>query len=170
MVEVKIEMHSPQLDTLINKIDERNARFDRVLDILESVGVLALDRKLAASQSTTTAPDPVQPPLPLTYTTPSDKPKTKRSSRATEAVKPAPRAPEAVNGNGEAHDDHDDRADDDENTLRARVTFEGKRVSRTFGVGGMRAAIRKITGENILQIDDVPLQALPALLAELQAM
>ncbi len=43
-------------------------------------------------------------------------------------------------------------------------------MARTFGIGGMRAAIRKVAGASVLQLDDVALAQLPQLLSDLQAM
>jgi hypothetical protein len=110
-----------------------------------------------------TATAPVQMDLPL-IDKPKPAPKARRTPRATEKAAVAPQAVEPVKVNGEALDDDDDDA------LRAQVAFEGKRITRTLGIGGMRAAIRKVTGENILQIDDVPVAQLPALLTALQAL
>jgi hypothetical protein len=110
-----------------------------------------------------TATAPVQMDLPLTDKSPPA-PKARRTPRATEKAKPAPLAVEPTKANGEALDDEDTDA------LRAQVAFEGKRITRTLGIGGMRAAIRKVTGENILQIDDVPAQRLSALLTALQGL
>ncbi len=74
-----------------------------------------------------------------------------------------PAAPAATNG--AAGEDQDD-----EDTLRARASFEAKRVQRTLGIGASRAVIKKIAGDGVLQIDDVPAGQLPQLLDELQAL
>jgi hypothetical protein len=91
-------------------------------------------------------------------------------SAAAEPSKPAPlskakrtpRQVETPKANGEDQESEED--------LRARVAFEAKRIGRTFGIGAVRAVIKKTTGENILQVDDVPASHLPVLLTELQAM
>jgi hypothetical protein len=59
---------------------------------------------------------------------------------------------------------------EDEDALRARVAFESKRVQRMLGVGAMRAAIKRVAGHGVLQIDDVPPQQLGELLTALQAL
>ncbi len=59
---------------------------------------------------------------------------------------------------------------EDEDTLRARVDFEAKRVTRQFGIGATRAAIKRMAGNGVLRVDEVPAVKLPALLAELQAL
>ena len=56
-----------------------------------------------------------------------------------------------------------------EDDLRARATFESRRVTRLFGIGGTRAIIRKVAGQNAVNVDDVPVSMLPALITELQA-
>lgn len=141
---MEITIKTPQIDELNVKIDAMNQKIDQLL--------------LA-----TTALAPVQMDLPLTDQ-PKPAPKTKRAPRATDRATPAQQAVEPIKANGE---DIDDDADD---ALRAQVAFEGKRVTRVLGIGGMRAAIRKVTGENILQVDDVPATQLPALLAALQGL
>jgi hypothetical protein len=60
--------------------------------------------------------------------------------------------------------------EEDEDALRARVEFEGKRVQRMFGVGAMRAAVKRVAGDGVLRIDDVPLPQLGELLTALQAL
>jgi hypothetical protein len=64
----------------------------------------------------------------------------------------------------------DGEAPEDEDALRARTAFEAKRVSRTHGVGAMRAAIKRIAGNGMLTVDEVPPKQLGDLLAALQAL
>jgi hypothetical protein len=85
-----------------------------------------------------------------------------RKRRTTAPADAKPPEPEPVKPNGEDQDDED--------TLRARAGFEAKRVQRTLGVGGLRAAICKVAGADVLQIDDVPVAKLAQLLTELQAL
>ena len=89
-------------------------------------------------------------------------------------VKPATRkAAATAKDNGvdpdEVKDEIDDDDQDSEEDLRAQAELEGKRISRTLGVGALRVAIKKVTGRNILRIDDVPAKQLPTLIYELQA-
>lgn len=76
-----------------------------------------------------------------------------------------PPQPEPARVNGEDSDQEEEEA-----TLRARAAFEAKRTTRLLGLAATRAVLRKATGQNILQVDDVPVAQLPALIAELQAM
>jgi hypothetical protein len=87
------------------------------------------------------------------------KPRKRRTAAPDDAKPPEP---EPGKPNGEDQDDED--------TLRARIGFEAKRVQRTLGVGALRVAIRKVAGADILQVDDVPVPRLAALLTELQAL
>jgi hypothetical protein len=77
-------------------------------------------------------------------------------------TKRAPRQVEPAKVNGEDAESEED--------LRARAAFEAKRVARTFGIGAVRAVLKKTTGENVLQVDDVAATHLSTLLSELQAM
>jgi hypothetical protein len=146
-----IEIHLPQLEALLNR-DAQNR--DLLKSLIEKVDALAAAISKPAEQLDLPfeAPKPAEPK-------PSPK---KRARKQIFDVEPAA-------SNGDARDAEPDNAES-EDDLRARVTFESRRITRVMGVGAMRAVIRKVTGESILQVDDVPAARLPLLLAELQAM
>jgi hypothetical protein len=157
-----MDIYFPQLDEAL----ELNAELQQTLDTLNTK-LDALNAKLdAIGQPIAAAPaaavEPVQVELPL------DTPKPAARKRERASAKPA-------QGNGEApataagSNDAADRRDDAD-ALRALAGFEAKRVTRTHGVGALRAAIRQVTGEPILQTDDVPVAHLQPLVAALRAM
>jgi hypothetical protein len=150
---MNMEIRFPQLEELLDWDAE-------VRDLIEALNdkLAALNSKIDALAPAVAAPAPTPIDPPLSESEP--KPAPKKRGRPSKV--------KASTGNGEDHADEDVNNEDD---LRARVTFEAKRVTRTLGIGGMRAAIRKATGgANILQVDDVPASKLPLLLTELQAM
>jgi hypothetical protein len=139
-----MEIHFPQLDEIKKQLQAMNDKID---------ALATSSAQLALPFANQPQPVPEQP-----------KPATDKPRKAKKAPV-APVAPPTING-----ENLDEHVHDDEDTLRARVAFEGKRVQRLFGIGGLRSAIKKVTGENILQIDDVPVPNLSALLDEPQAM
>jgi hypothetical protein len=143
---VGMEIRLPQLEEMKQQLQAQNELLQAQNDKIDALA-------LAVAGATSA---PVDPPLSES----EPKPVTKKRGRPPKAA--------VIKGNGEADEDEDDNNEDD---LRARVAFEAKRVTRTLGIGGMRAAIRKATGgANILQVDDVPASKLSVLLTELQAM
>jgi hypothetical protein len=146
-----VEVRLPQLDEVLVKIE-------------------AINKKLDALALAAVTPSPTQLDLPLTDKPPADKPKattkTKRGAVRIVGVSHThtQTAETAQSSNGEAPEDHND-----EDTQRARAAFEAKRVARTLGIGALRATIKKVAGDGILQVDDVPAWQLLQLLSELQA-
>jgi hypothetical protein len=139
-----MEINFPQLHQLL---DQNEALRAEIREMKAKIDTLVLAVESPGREQ-------LDPPV-------EDKPKP--AAKATKLSKAKPAAP--IEANGEDHEDQDD-----EETLRARVSFEGKRVSRSFGIGAVRASIKKVTGENILQVDDVPASQLLAPLTELRAL
>jgi hypothetical protein len=116
-------------------------------------------QKLKALILATAAPGPVSQPEPL-QSEPAKR-AAQRGHAQKESSIPKQTVPDAK---GEDH------GVEDEDTLRARVDFEAKRTTRQFGIGATRAAIKRIAGDAVLRVDEVPAVLLPTLLAELQAL
>jgi hypothetical protein len=135
-----VQVRLPQLDALIAWLEA----LDRKLDTL-----------ILAATTPGSAPQP-EPPR-------SEPAKRAAKRKHTQKAPPIPKetAPEAKN---EEHDT------EDEGTLRARVAFEAKRTTRQFGIGATRAAIKRIAGDGVLRVDEVPAEQLSALLSALQAL
>lgn len=194
-MELKIDVRSAQLDELLNvmnNIDQRGAH--TASDVALCVqALLALGEKVDALTVAVASPVPVQADPPLTDKPVDDAPapkakpaKVRRATRqkglrvgerlenvrlvGVEYAGIRSEIVEPVKPNGEAHADQEAADIEDEDALRARTQFESKRVARTFGIGASRALIKKVAGDGILQIDDVPSWQLLQLLDELRAM
>ena len=153
-------------ETLSMNIDVRLSQLDELKDSIDALArkIVEADNKIDKLAPVAAVSAPVQMVLPLTEKPVADAPGVKPLAASTKPKSRKRAQPAKANCNGAAAEQ------DDEDTLRARAMFESKRVQRAFGVGGMRAVIRKVAGDSILQIDDVPLQHLPQLIDELRAM
>jgi hypothetical protein len=144
-MDTEISFRFPQLEEAI--LDQVNAAWleKQLQTVNEKLDALTVALAALSPAPVTVESAPVEPskPAPLS--------KTKRPPRQAEAPKI----------NGEAAESEED--------LRARAAFEAKRVARTFGIGAVRAVIKKVTQQNILQVDDVSASHLSVLLTELQA-
>jgi hypothetical protein len=159
---MELEVHLPQLDAVIAKLDQLREAIKNIDTVGACTGndvelcvrtVLALDKKLDTLALTAAAPGSVsQPEIPV-----------KPTKRARTAKAPPAATPTAADANGEEH------CAEDEDALRARVEFEAKRTTRQFGIGGTRAAIGRVV-DGALRVDDVPAARLTAVLSALQAL
>jgi hypothetical protein len=139
---MELEVRLPQLDTLLTKIEALSDKIDAMALAAAAPGPVVQPETPAAvwSSPAWVQPEDIEPSL--------ARGKPKRGRKA----KPA--------ADGEI---------EDEDTLRARVEFEEKRVRRLFGINGARAAISG-AADGVLRIDDVPVARLTAVLSALQAL
>jgi hypothetical protein len=165
---MELELRLPQLETLAAKIDEvvRNQKAAEAVSACTDIDteacltrLEAIEQKLDALILAAATPGPVSQPEPPQSAPAERAPKRGRTQKA-----PLMRQQTAA----EAMDE--DHRVEDEDTLRARVDFEAKRTTRQFGIGATRAAIKRIAGDGVLRVDDVPAVQLPLLLTELQAL
>jgi hypothetical protein len=161
-----LEVRLPQLDTLIAKIDELQKAVDAVsactnidteacLTRLEALDQ-RLDTLILAAATPGSAPPQPEPPQSEPAKRAAKRKHTQKAPSITKETVP------------DAKDEEHDA--EDEGTLRARVDFESKRTTRQFGIGATRAAIKRIAGEGVLRVDEVPAVQLSALLSALQAL
>jgi len=115
--------------------------------------------------------DALEKKLDALVTTPAPQPEpAKRRVRAPKAPPSPPAAPTPAAATEDDVVDGEDHDFVEEDTLRAQTEFELKRVSRQFGVSAGRAVIKRVAGDDVLRIDDVPPWQMPLLLAKLRAL
>jgi hypothetical protein len=175
---MKFDVRMPQLaelrarlDELFNQIDALHAKIDALAGLTSTTASDVAIEGQTLSVLAETATESTQQELPQAgYLKPG-----KRRRRVVEVIssKSEVTKVDAGKSNGEATEavETAEATDDDEaDALRARCEFEAKRVQRILGVGGVRSALRKVTGASVLRVDDVPAWQLAEVFVELQAM
>jgi hypothetical protein len=169
-----MEIYFPQLEEMLDRDaaikDLLNMMADRMNALENAIAAITPAATMVTPASTTPAAEQTKPakgkPKRRTITSPHD-----AGTTDTQGVFHPPakgqRVPVPDGADGAAEDTNDD---EDEEDLRARASFEARRTTRLYGIAGTRAAIKKIAGANVLNVDDVPVAKLPALITALQAL